>query len=165
MASSVTWGIGKVDLELKRGFLTIVLNLILSLILIMKFGFIGAAIGTGLSLVIGSVYFLWLFKKSFKKSSSEILSPFLKPIIAGFVSAGVLFFVEKVISVSFIGSRGEALLLLCLKGIIFIFIYAVVLLNIRYLDDFDRALFIEKIPVIKNIGKRLKSKRNNSLRR
>jgi len=161
MASSVTWGIGKVDLELKRGFLTIALNLILSLVLIMKFGFIGAAIGTSFSLLIGSLYFLWLFKDSFKKSSGEILLPFLKPIIAGFVSAGVLFFAEKVISPSFMENRGEALLLLCLKGIIFVFIYAVVLLNIRYLDDFDRALLIEKIPVIKNIGKRFKSKRNH----
>ena len=161
IASSVTWGIGKVDLELKRGFLTIALNLILSLILIMKFGFIGAAIGTSLSLIVGSVYFLKLFKDYFKKSASEILSPFLKPMIAGFVSAGVLFFAEQVISLSFTGNRGDALILLFLKGTLFVFVYVVIILNIRYLDNYDRALIVEKMPIIKNIGERFKRKRNH----
>jgi O-antigen/teichoic acid export membrane protein len=127
----------------------------------MKFGFIGAAIGTSLSLIVGSIYFLKLFKDYFKKSASEILSPFLKPMIAGFVSAGVLFFAEQVISLSFTGNRGDALILLFLKGTLFVFVYVVMILNIRYLDNYDRALIVEKMPVIKNIGERFKRKRNH----
>jgi O-antigen/teichoic acid export membrane protein len=142
MASSVTWGIGKVNIEF-------------------KFGFLGAAIGTSLSLTIGSIYFFRLFKVSFKKTSGEMLLPFLKPVIAGFASAAILFFVEKVAIMDFMGNRVEALLLLCLKGILFVFVYAVLLLSLKYLDDYDKALILEKTPVIKNISARFKSKKNH----
>lgn len=151
MASSIVWGIGKVELELKRGFLTIILNLLLSLILIWRFGFLGAAFGTTLSLIIGSLYFLEIFKDTFEKSRREILAPFLKPGIAGLLAGGFLLLLDVIFTEAILRNRVDTIIFLGLKGILFLMVYSGIVLGIGYFDDYDKVLIREKIPLLKHI--------------
>jgi O-antigen/teichoic acid export membrane protein len=160
MASSVVWGIGKVELELKRGLLTIALNLALSLMLILRYGFLGAVFGTTISLIIGSIYFLKIFKASFEKSGREVLSPFIKPGIAGFLAGGLIFVFERFFTETILKNRIDTIVSLGIKGIIFLIVYSGIILSIGYFDDYDRNLLRERIPILRHIIRELNRRKD-----
>jgi O-antigen/teichoic acid export membrane protein len=63
VGTSMVRGIGKPQLEMRYELGVIIANFILSWILIIKIGFIGTLIGTAVSLVVFSLYFMLIFHK------------------------------------------------------------------------------------------------------
>lgn len=150
MVSSIVWGIGRVEMEFKRSIVTMVLNLSLSFILILKFGFLGAVFGTTISLVIGSIYFIKIFKDYFEKSSKEILSQFFKPGIAGLSATVSLFLIKKIFVETMFKNRIDAIISVGIKGLLFFLVYSGIILSIGYLNENDKALIKKMIPVFRN---------------
>lgn len=81
MANSVSVGIGKPELEMRRSLLAGGLNVVLSAALILVVGFPGAPLGTALALTAGSWYLMRAFNAEFGRPFSDVLRPFRRPLL------------------------------------------------------------------------------------
>ncbi|MFC1576076.1 flippase [Candidatus Omnitrophota bacterium] len=137
IGTSIVRGIGKPHLEMKYEIWVAVTNVFLSLILIIKMGFIGALIGTSLSLVIFSIYFMIIFHKevlkdSFLKFAKETyFIPFM-------LSAGLcllVHFVNLLVGRNFdIEGRMAYFLMLLIDTLIFGSLYVMLIFKLRFLN-------------------------------
>ncbi|MFC2084422.1 oligosaccharide flippase family protein [Bacteroidota bacterium] len=77
--TAIVRGIGKPEIETRYTSVLAILNSVLSLVLIINFGLLGAVLGTSLSITICSIYFFFvLYKEVFQKP----LWPFFKETFA-----------------------------------------------------------------------------------
>lgn len=136
----IALGVGKPGIAAKALTISALLNLILSTTLILKIGFFGAVLGTSVSLFIGSIIFIRNFNKFLKSSTRDyIQSTVLKPVIASSISTIVIFLINHSLTLGKIYlNRITSLYLVCLEGIIFGCIYAMIILKMHYLDATDR---------------------------
>lgn len=88
MAHSVSMGMAKPELEMRRSLLAGGLNLVLSAGLIPLIGFAGAPLGTALALAVGSWYLMRAFNTEFRRPLSEVLELFRLPTLAALPAAG-----------------------------------------------------------------------------
>ncbi|MBZ5548471.1 MAG: polysaccharide biosynthesis C-terminal domain-containing protein [Acidobacteriia bacterium] len=120
--------------------LGIVLNLTLSLFLIRAYGFQGAVIGTSLSMVIASVFFLYMFHCETAGSYSNLIrSVYAKPILCSLLIVGLLWAVTRVAQPSW--RR------LATEGVIFGVAYLVLLLVFRFFDRLDLEIAERFLPI------------------
>ena len=126
------------------------LNIFLSVILIILFGYIGALIGTSTSAVIGSSIFMIRFHKHIKRTIMSFLKDVcLKPFFACIVAV----LVSSVIDFIFFGinfnpsERIDSFVYLSLKGVIFSGTYLLCILIVRYLDEYDRNVFFSTVQI------------------
>lgn len=106
------------------------LNIPLSFILIYRFGFGGALIGTSVSLIVASVTFLFLFHRHTGNSIFRLLrEAYLKPVSCSIGVLVILFLVLPVTSLSWLGLLASALL--------FGALYITLLLSVRFFDLYD----------------------------
>lgn len=120
--------------ELKPGIhsalLGIVLNVGLSLALIYEFGFAGAVVGTSISLIVASVYFIAIFHQRTGYSLTRLLREgYLKTVLASFFSLAFLFVLRPPRNLSWLG------LVLTTTG--FGLLYSVIILLSRFFDEYD----------------------------
>jgi O-antigen/teichoic acid export membrane protein len=133
-------GGGKLRPGLYSAVLGVILNLTLSLFLIRAYGFQGAVIGTSLSLVIASGFFLYLFRRETGGSFPKVIrGAYLKPIVCSFAIVAVLWILTH--------SQQSSWTKLLLDGIIFGVIYLVLLLVFQFFDDFDLAIAERFLPI------------------
>jgi O-antigen/teichoic acid export membrane protein len=106
------------------------LNVPLSFILIYKFGFGGALIGTSVSLIVASITFLYLFHRHTGNSIVRLLrEAYLKPVSCSIGVLVILLLVVPVASLSWLGLLASALL--------FGALYVTLLLSVRFFDLYD----------------------------
>ncbi|NQT23173.1 MAG: polysaccharide biosynthesis C-terminal domain-containing protein, partial [Candidatus Omnitrophica bacterium] len=136
IGTSIVRGINKPGLEVRYACLYLFLNVFLSIFLILRIGFYGAAIGTTLSSIISSVYFLIIFAKKIEISFKDFVSKMLlKPLtvslflLAMFYVFQSVFFYEPDIS-----HRLYHLKCIFLRSSVFIVIFFCVLFFTRYYD-------------------------------
>jgi O-antigen/teichoic acid export membrane protein len=138
MGSAIALGMGRPEIEMKYGVFIALSNILLSTLLILKFGLIGAALGTTISLSVGSIYFFWMFHNTLNRPLSDYFSLLKKPIIACVIPILSNCFTNHFLS-PFFKSRAICLFVLSLNSVIFAVIY---LLSIVYaigvFDRFDR---------------------------
>lgn len=120
--------------ELKPGIhsalLGIILNVGLSLALIYKFGFAGAVLGTSISLLAASAYFIAVFHRRTRYSVLRLLREgYLKTSLASLFSLGALFLLHLPRQNSWLG--------LILMTIGFGLLYSVIILLARFFDEYD----------------------------
>jgi len=152
VASAIAQGIAKTEFEMKFGIFLSVFNLILSITLIIKFGFLGVVIGTSLSLFLGTLIFLQMFHQYFNYSNLDFIQLFFKPVIACGLPSLLMIFSNYYILPKFIFfDRLLNIGTLILNGLLFFSIYLVTIHLNRYLDDFDTKLLKKKVPVLKYI--------------
>ncbi|HDL00916.1 MAG TPA: hypothetical protein ENH23_01620, partial [candidate division Zixibacteria bacterium] len=97
VASSITVGVARTELDMKFGIFMAVLNLFLSIILIIKIGFIGVVIGTTISLTIASFFFMKMFHNYLGSSPlSGFIQLFYKPLTACIIPILIMFFLNYV---------------------------------------------------------------------
>ena len=107
-----------------------VLNIVLSFIFIMRWGFSGAVFGTAVPMVIGSTYFLIASRQYFEMPFHQILRrAYLKPLLCSLCAA-----VGTVLT-SLLGLRAWQSLLA--SAIVYGAIYITGLLLSRFFDNFD----------------------------
>ena len=133
-------GAGKLKPGLYSALLGMVLNLSISLILIRAFGFRGAVIGTSISLIIASFFFLYLFYRETRGAFPKVLRrAYLKPIGSSLAVVIALWRIARLGRSSWGGLVGY--------GIVFGLAYVALLLLFRFFDTFDLALVENFLPL------------------
>jgi hypothetical protein len=132
----------------------------LSVILIIKFGFSGALLGTAISAASGSLYFMISFHRRIKEPLFFILrkiyaSLFFFCMISLFSSL-LASFIFKHIVPRLPTNRPEALCALLVNGAVFSGIYLLMLFKTGYIDKYDRELFSESLEFMKTSFRRKK---------
>ncbi|MGA7506186.1 MAG: oligosaccharide flippase family protein [Candidatus Sulfotelmatobacter sp.] len=123
---------GKGDLSpgIQSAALGIGVNLLLSLGLIYRFGFAGAVVGTSVSLIAGSAFFMALFHHRSGYPVMRVLREgYLKPTLCSIPLVAVLLAVWPASRLSWLGLLGI--------GVCFGILYAVVVLLSRFFDEYD----------------------------
>lgn len=133
-------GGGRLRPGVYSALLGIVLNLTLSLFLIRAYGFQGAVIGTSLSTVIDSVFFLYMFRRETRGSYSNVIRiAYAKPILCSLAIVGVLWTLTHADQPSW--SR------LAIEGAVFGATYLVLLLLVQFFDGFDLKIVERFLPI------------------
>lgn len=126
-------GTGKLRPGVYSALLGIGLNVSFSFFLIHSYGFHGAVVGTSGALIIASLSFLYLFRRSTGgEFAGTIRKAYLPPLICAVLGITVLYSVSSGWALSW----GTILL----RGAAFAFSYLVMLLVARFFDTFDLAL-------------------------
>ena len=95
VASQTGAGVGHPEFDMRSTVLLAILNPVLSIILVMRFGAAGAAAGTTLAFVVATTYLLTSFQRNYIEGSlrSVLQEVYLRPIVAGvFATLAVLAF-------------------------------------------------------------------------
>ena len=141
-------GMGVPQFEMVSALIILGLNILLSVVLIILFGFNGALIGSSVSAVIGSLYFMNRFHRHIKRTITSFLRDvYLKPIIACIFA----FFPSLVIDLLFhiLGfsptERIGFFIYLGLKGSVFSGAYLFCIFVVKYFDEYDMNVLLSTI--------------------
>ena len=151
---SVAAAIAKPEFQMRAALITAISNIILSITLIIVIGFIGVAIATTVSLIIGPIYFfmklhshLQILLKNFIR---EVV---LMPLIASFLSALLIHGVNSgIMSANLPSNRLTNLCIFASGGILFLGIYLAVILRSKYLDECDLDLLKRHFSFVKYLN-------------
>lgn len=140
-------GGGTLQPGLYSAIASMVLNVVLSLFLIRAYGFQGAVIGTSVSIVVGSVAFLYLFRRETRGTFPKVLRlAYLKPIVC---SLGCIALISVLAH-----SERSSWSKLVVNGIVFGVAYLVLLLLVRFFDSSD-LMMVERFLPIPRIARRI----------
>ncbi len=140
VATSTAKGMGKVEYEMRSSILVPILNIILSIILITKFGLVGALIATAFSVTVGSIYYMQMFHKYIIKTlfSHFVKEMYLKPALFSLVVGVLVYFLNFVIQKNFIlFGRMDYFILLGLDFLIFFSFYLFFIVKSNYFEKED----------------------------
>ena len=143
-------GMGVPQFEMVSALIILGLNISLSIILIILFGFIGALIGTSVSAIVGSLFFMIRFHKHIKRTIISFLKGvYLKPVFACIFALFASFAVDLLFS--FLGfspsGRVDYLMYLGTKGFVFSGIYLLCIFVVRYMDEYDINILLTTIKI------------------
>ena len=147
VASSIAAGCARTDIDMKFGLLMAGMNLFLSIVLAMAFGFKGVVIGTCISLTLASAYFVRLFHRHvIRMPQVEFYRLFLLPAVCCLVAVFFMSIPDIATGLRALSlSRVARLWLLLLKAVLFFAAYAACLLQMRYFDAYDLGVVREKL--------------------
>lgn len=136
-------GTGEPQYEMRSSLLTSIINILVSIILIIKIGFTGALIGTASSMIIGSFYFMFLFHKHQRELLSAIIRDiYLVPSVSAILASVSILILHIFISPElFPEGRAGYALSLTINGFLFGFIYLFVILKTGFMDRYDIEIF------------------------
>jgi O-antigen/teichoic acid export membrane protein len=140
-ALAVARGIGAVQYEMRALMVTAALNLGLSTILIIRYGLMGALIGTAVSMAIGYGLFMWSFHRYVALAFRDLVKDvYLVPLTGVAVASAIVFTLSysfEFFDPSLEASRMEGLLALVFKGILFVIIYGAMVWKRGYIAVSD----------------------------
>jgi O-antigen/teichoic acid export membrane protein len=123
-------GSGYMKPGIQSALLGLVLNVVLSLVLIYKFGFAGAVVGTSTALIVAAVYFVVAFHRRTGYSFSRVLQEsYLKPILCSVAVLAGLLAIRPTKGMGWSGLAGT--------GIIFGVFYVITILFSHFFDAYD----------------------------
>jgi len=123
-------GSGYMKPGIQSALLGLVVNVVLSLVLIYKFGFAGAVVGTSTALIVAAVYFVATFHRRTRYSISRVLQDsYLKPILCSVAILVGLLAIRSTKDMGWFGLAG--------MGIIFGAFYVITILFSHFFDDYD----------------------------
>lgn len=149
VASSIATGVARTEFEMKFGIFLAILNLLLSIILIIKIGFIGVAIGTTVSLTVAELFFMRMFHEYLGTPLNDFIRLFYKPMAACIIPTLVILYLNYGFwPVTASSGRLVNLSILGLNCIIFGGLYVAFISLNKYFDKYDIGLF-KQIPLLK----------------
>lgn len=98
-------------------YISAILNIVITVALVFKFGLIGAALGTLVAMVYHTSYFVWYLRKNIIERS---VLYFVKYITTDFLIAGVTFFIARWITFTNIGYISWIIFTLKVAGLAFL---------------------------------------------
>gem|GEM_PF-1928647 len=139
-------GRGYLRPAIQSSILGITLSIVLSLGLIYRYGFAGAAFGTSASVLIAALYLIWVFHHESGYSFGRLIAEgYLKPSLCALFSIGVILLTHPVKATSWIR--------LFAVSSMFGAIYVVVILLSHFLDDYDWSKIEAFMPVMRHARK------------
>ncbi len=137
-------GRGELRPGIHSALLGIVLNVVLSLALIYEFGFAGAVLGTSISLIVSSAYFIAIFHRRTGYSLTRLLREgYLKSALASLISLAALFVFRPARELSWLG--------LVLMTFGFGLLYFVIILLSRFFDEYDWTKIEHFVPLAQHL--------------
>lgn len=145
---AIVQAIAKPEMEMKAGLVAAILNLPLSIIFIIKFGFIGVAFGTSIALLISALYGFVTLHREIDLSFRHFMKTSILTAAAICISIGVpLYGVTTMLSNHLMEpGRITSLIILVIGAILFISVYLMALLFIKPLDNIDITLLVKDRP-------------------
>lgn len=138
--SQVATGLGKPDYVMKGSIIATVLNPVLSILLIIKIGYLGAALGTSISMIIAAIYFIWILHKHMGIANVGFFQRVLFPPTGASAVALLLLYPAAYFF-------NTSLISLIFKTVLFCAFYLVTLLKMNGLDTYDVELIKEYLPI------------------
>jgi O-antigen/teichoic acid export membrane protein len=133
--SPLVQGLGRVDFQRNTQILSLSLNVVFSIVLMQRYGFYGAPVGTAIALVISSSYYLWSFHRFMGRPVTAFVQSILvKPAVAAALAAVPSLVLSSVLMARASGNAWAALSVFLLTGGIFALVYGGLLLQWRYID-------------------------------
>lgn len=133
-------GSGNMRPGIQSALLGLSVNVVLSLALIYKFGFPGAVIGTSVSLILASTYFMSLFHRRTGYPMLRVLrESYLKPILCSVLVLSTITAIYPTKLLSWLG--------LAAMGVIFGVLYTAAILLSHFFDDYDWSKIENFMPV------------------
>ena len=130
----ISAGTGHLKPGIQSAMLGLVINIFLSLALIARFGFTGAVVGTSVSLLLASAYFMSMFHAHTGYSIGRVLrESYFKPIVCSTLATLFLFGLRRTGDLSWVGLGG--------MGIAFGLCYCVAIFVSEFFDDYDWKMF------------------------
>jgi O-antigen/teichoic acid export membrane protein len=130
--TSIGRGVGLIKYELECSVLSATLNVLLSIILIFQFGFLGALLGTTLAMAVSNIIYFVRFSRFMKIGFMKMIESILiKPFLCCSGAAVFCYYLSNFLvssSASSDFSRIQTLLRLLIVGIAFLFVYVTGLL-------------------------------------
>ena len=153
VASSIAAGVARTDIDMKFGILLSSLNLSLSIILIIKIGFIGVVLGTSISLIFASFIFIRMFHNCFSTIPlKSFYRLFYKPSIACALPVLIILLINQSFQNTIVPyGRIIYLTILLINGIIFSTVYIGIIILTKYFDTNDIVIFKDKIPFLRKL--------------
>ena len=135
-------GMGDMRPGIQSAILGVAINVVLSLALIYKFGFAGAVLGTSVSLIIASIYFMVLFqRRNHYPVLRTLYAGYMKPVLCAVLVITLLRAVSNVDRLSWTQ-------LVELAGS-FGLLYTVAILATRFFDEYDWLKIEQLFPAAK----------------
>ncbi|NQU16570.1 MAG: flippase [Candidatus Saganbacteria bacterium] len=139
-------GIGKPRYGMESSVLALVLNFVLSLILVIKIGYMGVVYGTFISMLIAALYFHFRF---YYVTSISIINPSRNILLFTLTMSICLSYISHI----FLLLLPQSILSLGLVGGAYVVLIEYVLLKSGYIDQFDKELILKYFPLGKRIIK------------
>lgn len=138
--TQVATGLGKPDYVMKSSIIAAVLNIVLSILLIIKIGYLGTALGTSLAMIIAAGYFILTLHRNlgitnFIYFQRVIFSPAGASTIALLLLYPAAYFFNTSL-ISFI-----------FEAVLFFALYLAIILKMNCLDAYDTELIKEYLPI------------------
>ncbi len=132
-------GSGVLRPGIQSATLGVVLNVILSFVLIYKFGFAGAVVGTSFSVIVSSIFFILLFHRRTGYSIARVLrESYWKPAGCSLLAIGLVLTIHPANQSSWFG--------LVAIGAAFALLYGLAILFSRFFDEYDWIKFETLLP-------------------
>jgi len=145
VTTSMIRGIGILHYEMYSSLFIALTNLTLSLVLIIKIGFVGALIGTAASMTVGNMVYLHRFNRYMQTGLISFLKDtFIKPVLVALVAGAVIWPSQYLIFNSLVSislSRINMALYLVLAGVFFMLIYSGGLFLVGFIRRSDLRIF------------------------
>jgi O-antigen/teichoic acid export membrane protein len=123
-------GLGNLTPGIRSAVVGIVLNVLLSSVLIYRLGFAGAVIGTSISVIVATVYFLYLFHAQTGHPVKRLLrESIIRPVLCSVGVLGMLRLFQPFVSSSWLG--------LIAQGLTFGIVYVIAMVFSRFFDRYD----------------------------
>ena len=148
-AASIGVAIERPDIQKRAAVLMAAMNLVLSVVLVIKFGFIGVLFGTGASLIAAHVYHLTMLNACIGASVTDLWKKSLSvPFFAG-VSGGIAAYAagQALLLAVLPDSRMTAFAFFAVKGLCLGGVYTAGIFAGTYLDKADLDL-LGRVPVL-----------------
>lgn len=140
-AHSIGRGIGVLKYELQATGLITALNLLLSISLIVRFGFVGALIGTGAAMTVGNLYYVVRFHRFLKAGGSDFFWASIgKPLVCAGVAGGAMITFLRALGIDtgFASmERSVAFMCLCGSAVGFLVLFLATLLALKFFTRAD----------------------------
>lgn len=150
VASAIAMGVAKTELDMKFGIIMAVLNIFLNIILAVKMGFFGVAIGTASALLIASIFYLKMFHGYLECPISDFIRLLYKPLSASFVPGlGIVIFNKELLHLLSYFNRFLNLAIFIMMSLLFFAAYVIFISLSKYFDGKDKDFLKTKIPALK----------------
>lgn len=134
-------GRGNLTPGMQSAVLGIVSNIVLSTVLIYKFGFAGAVMGTAGALILGAGFYIVVFHRITRYPLARVLrEAYLKPVFCSALALAVLHIVHPTSSLSWFG--------LVVMGVAFGIVFVLTVLLSGFFDEYDWNRIERLLPIV-----------------
>jgi O-antigen/teichoic acid export membrane protein len=144
----VSHGKGEPKYQMQAMLIQGSLNIFLSVVLLLLFGYFGAVTGTAISMIVGTTVFVYRYgRRVVENPLHTFLALGVKPLVSIAPAVAVSLSLTWLLSVTGVGeSRIELTLLLCISGLALLTVYGLMLYWTRTFNEDDKGFVMGVLP-------------------